>query len=223
MNDSMRPLSPIDSVQNSKGIHPRHISRDKIKAYLKNPDFDYTEKKPDENFFDRFSNWLVSLFSKTLDSKEGVRLIFWIFISLMSLVLAFAIYKIFGMDKMGLFQRGNTGLKDLLHGDSLPEREQDYSLLIRMALDKEDYPEAIRYWYFRTLRLLDEKGWIALKSGKSNQNYINEMRGQSGSELFTTLTRFFDYSFYGGFRVDLWQYREIEKRFTEFLSQSEKA
>jgi len=206
---------PKDSLS-KKGIVIREIPGEKLNTYRKNKDFNYSEEKESASFIDNFFNWLFRSIDIGPSSSREEKVGYWVLVSIVVCIVAFGVYRVFGLDKIGLFQRKNQF--GALSGLNLNEEEDLRNLdsMIKEAVQSENFREAIRFWYYKTLDLLNRKGQITLKTWKSNQNYLFELEGKPGFDTFRILTYYFDYSFYGGFQVNPLQYKEIEKIFQAF-------
>jgi hypothetical protein len=200
-------------------ITPRYISTKNIESFRKRKEFNYKEEKQILGPLDNFFIWLNNLFFYGYGNPKSYRIQNIIITLCVVGILVFAISKIFGLDKMGLFQRRD--LQNYRGEMELPglDNEKNWDQLIKQSINQENYPEAIRYWYFKTLHVLNQRGWIAWRIWKTNQNYLREMETKEGFLAFRKLTYYYEYSYYGGFQVDHQQFLEIEKVFQAFNSE----
>ncbi len=217
---SITDSSAVNSQQvDSTGarFYPRKLNSNHLGHYKKKKEFAYTEIEAPLSPLDRFISWFWSLFQTNSQNALNSPFLSWLLRILASLFLLYVVYRIFGMDKMGLFQGKNPQYK----GESISLEENslqtDYDSLLLKACSEENYGEAIRIWYYKILLDLNDQGQIEWRKGKSNQNYLLEMKGKSTYTTFQTLTYFFEYSFYGGFVVSRDQFLEVQKMFQSFI------
>lgn len=91
-----------------------------------------------------------------------------------------------------------------------------YDELISGAENDSDFNLATRYLYLKTLKNLSEKGIINFVSDKTNLDYLNEMRTNDYFEQFQSLTRNYEYLWYGKFLIKEEKYRHLKEEFISF-------
>ena len=92
---------------------------------------------------------------------------------------------------------------------------KDINLLIQHALTQKNYRLAIRYYYLLVLKNLSEKELIVWESQKTNTDYVRELSDGAIKNQLKTITRLYDFIWYGNFEINEKSYRQAEK---EFLS-----
>ncbi len=200
-------VSPFKStVEVSTG---RHFSQSRIDSFKKSKEFNYTLKKPELNPIENFLNWLFGLFRFSSGKTDDSPAFGWGLITLLVLIMLAALYLILRMDRLNLFQKNDASFLNLTDLNPIHENI-DFESKIKEALQIQNYNEAVRVEYFRTLKELNHRGWIYWAVGKSNQNYLMEMKNNPYFSTFKTLTYYFEYSFYGGFKINIQQYKIIE-------------
>lgn len=199
----------------------------KIESYKKDSDFDYTVYKATESSWDLFKKWAGRHYDKLMrwlfgDYEASSILSF--FIKIFPYLILVGVFILF----IYLFVRYNWG-KRLFSEVETPRllfseeeeiiRYKDIDQLIENALQKKNYRLAIRYQYLKILRFLEEGNVIKYEFSKTNQDYIAELWQHPVRPLFTEITRYYDYAWYGGFSVSIAQYQEMEKKFRAFVQQ----
>lgn len=125
----------------------------------------------------------------------------------------FIIYKLFLTE--GIF-KAKTKAADK-PGTTEPEEtissETDFDELIKNALQNNNYRQAVRYQYLRTLHLLAGKNLIELAPDKTNYQYVSEIKEGAYQNDFATLTLNYEYVWYGEFNIENDIYRKIETGF----------
>lgn len=94
-------------------------------------------------------------------------------------------------------------------------KSEDISKLIKKAVAEGNYRLAIRYHYLDTLRKMDEQGIIEYSFDKTNQDYSGELKSEALRHQFKRITRIYEYSWYGDFRVSKENFSLAERAFLE--------
>ena len=90
---------------------------------------------------------------------------------------------------------------------------------INKALDSDNYRLAIRLWFLRTLRQLNNNEIIVYKPTKTNSDYLFQLHGTPYYKSFFKLSRIFDYVWYGKFQLGVEGFNELQKEFIQFNDQ----
>ncbi len=146
-------------------------------------------------------------------NSDPVRIFFW-----MAAVffIGFIIYKIFL--KNDLFARGNKKLleKEVDFPLTALDEPFKYDPLINDAELKNDFNLATRFLYLKTLKILSDKEFIHFSPEKTNREYLSEMATNAYLDRFSSLTRKYEYAWYGKFLIDLTSYNKLKEEFTRF-------
>ncbi len=213
-------------------VNIRHLDTAALKAYKKQPEFQYNDDKIVPSWWDRFwdwvsdqwdrfTKWLDHLFSKK-DKKTGKISPFWptvfkyLFIVLGAGALVFLIFKLLGVDMKNIFRRKPTSgvipYSEFFEDINAISFDQE----IENAVAKQNYRFAVRLLYLRSLKQLSDAGLIDWKIDKTNNTYINELSNEDQRSAFKILTRQFEYVWYGEFSIDAPVYSDIDSSFTDF-------
>ncbi len=84
--------------------------------------------------------------------------------------------------------------------------EIDIDKLLKSAIELKDYRLAIRYNFLKTLRFLSDQEKIKWEVYKTNYDYQCELKKENYYPFFCELTRYFEFMWYGEFKVDLVKY-----------------
>lgn len=124
-------------------------------------------------------------------------------IALAVIVLAFIIANMVGAEGWSLAP-ANRKIKRKANAipitlDNIEENiyESDLDRFIREALEKKDYPQAVRLYYLAILKELSLKKWIKWKKDKTNRDYIRELNNTNFQNGFKNVTRMFERVWYG--------------------------
>ena len=144
---------------------------------------------------------------------------FWSLLIILGIyIVVYFVFKITGMSRDGIFGRSSKGLqnyslsRDNIHHISFEDE-------IEKALSDGNYRLATRLQYLQALKKLSDKGFIEWRINKTNSDYLAEVAGKSFSDLFTTLTYNFEYTWYGENQVNGEQFLEIRRQFQQFNNQ----
>lgn len=104
-------------------------------------------------------------------------------------------------------------------GEELSAELDDFSKydeLISGAENTNNFNLATRYLYLRTLKNLSEKEIIFFAPDKTNLDYLNEMRTNNYFQEFQSLTRNYEYLWYGKFLIGEEKYQHLKGEFISF-------
>lgn len=90
----------------------------------------------------------------------------------------------------------------------------DYTLEIQNAVKQQNYRLAVRLHYLQLLKLLAGKNVITYQPEKTNFDYVLQLKPTSYHEEFFSLTRHYEYCWYGLFTIDEARYNQIQQGFT---------
>ena len=108
--------------------------------------------------------------------------------------------------------------KTVFYGDELHQSaDTDFRLLMRNALEANDFRLAIRYQYLSLLQKMSQKNIIELHKDKTNSDYQYEIKNKTLRQSFGYLSYIYDYAWYGEFEVSLNDYEHAAKAFDETL------
>lgn len=94
--------------------------------------------------------------------------------------------------------------------------ERDYEKEIDAAASAGNFRLAVRLLYLRTLRSLSAAGLIDYRFGRTNQDYVADLRSQPQHPAFARLTRHFEYVWYGQFPLSAEAFQNLQADFTLF-------
>ena len=204
----------------------REIREDDLQEFRNNPDFDYEVIKQDQTWWDDFKTWFYNLITQFFEWLFGVekaagflQVFFQILPYVLLLILLFILIKFFlNINANALkHSKKNEALVALSEEEHIIKNE-DIQQLIQQALTANDYRLAIRYYYLYILQLMTDKEIISWELQKTNYDYLSEIDKEL-KPPFSTITRWYDYIWYGNFDIDETKYLRAEKDF-EFLQKT---
>lgn len=127
----------------------------------------------------------------------------------------FIVYRLF-LNK-GIFVRSSassavSGTED----EILPETITDFDAGIADALARQDYRQAVRFHFLKTLKQLSDRGDLQPGAEKTNYEYVREISPDKRMP-FSKLVMHYEYVWYGGIMITENQYRLIVNDFKNFM------
>jgi hypothetical protein len=153
-----------------------------------------------------------SAFNKVLNSLP-LKIFFWI---LALIFIGLTGYKV--LFKNGIFIRNKTKIKQGSGEDLSSELDgfSKYDALIVEAEKHKDFNLSIRYLFLETLKTLSDRDFISLVPDKTNREYLDEMKSSEYFKEFLTLTRNYEYLWYGKFLIEEKDYHLLKEKFILF-------
>jgi hypothetical protein len=189
---------PVDSIQRWKNL--------KEFTYAKNLDSLLKEKQKQDLSYKPSGPGVINSFL----SSSFLQVLLWM---MAIFFVLFVLYRLF-LTK-GVFKRESKNVKE-----KVPEVEEevitdksDFDNLISHALQNNNYRQAIRYQYLRTLHRLADKNFIELARDKTNFQYVREIKNPVFQNEFASLTLNYEYVWYGEFMIDKTVYQKLEMNF----------
>jgi hypothetical protein len=123
-----------------------------------------------------------------------------------------------GGSKIGLFRKKTKVVKTDSHEEEIPEDifAINYQKEIDRAASEGNFRLAIRLMFLRLLKNMAEKNIINYKQDKTNLDYLLQLQPTSYYTGFFSLTRNYEYSWYGKFQVSEEAYKIIRNDFEQF-------
>lgn len=123
-------------------------------------------------------------------------------------------------------QKSNTKIaRELEHSIEEAEKNIDTTnldYLLQKALDNGEYRLALRIYYLKVIKLLNEKSLINFKPEKTNYNYVVEMMGHNDHKAFKSLTTSYEYFWYGDKDINEDIYQNQTRQFSSFINKIER-
>jgi hypothetical protein len=193
-----------------------------IQKYKQDPTFVYDRAVPkDLSWWDKFKTWLFfKLLEIGFDSQQRGYAKFIIY-TLSALIITWASIKILGMDIFTLFSF--TPQKKYVQGEWTEDNIHsiNFDKEIADAINKKQYRVAVRLFYLFTLKKLTDKALIAWEINKTNHDYSLELaktpKGKMLQEDFDKGTYYFEYVWYGDFKVNEEQFAEAQLLYTKIM------
>lgn len=203
-------------------IEMKQITDEDMATYRLDPKFDYEVANNDPTWWDDFKTWVGNLFLRFFEwlfGAEEAAGMFAIFLRvvpyiLLVLLLLLLIKFFLSVNSRSVFHsQRNDALVSLSEEEQLIKNE-DLQKYLQKAVMEKNYRLAIRYYYLYMLQLMSEKDLIVWELQKTNNDYLNELKKPELKQPFTTITRLYDYIWYGDFEIDEQKYFRAETAFS---------
>ena len=211
-------------AKDTSAITPLKFDESHIAAYKQDKDFDYSLTYKENTWISAIKRWfykiLVKIFNWIFGASRGLKYLA-IFIKYLPYIflaiVAFFIIKFFLQVDVKEMWTGIPEETTVNYGtDEEIIRKQDIDQLIHTALQKGDLRLAVRYYYLKLLKLLEQKQFINWEAQKTNMEYLREIKDESIKPGFKKFTKWYDYIWYGNYPVSQHEYEMISKEFTSF-------
>lgn len=199
----------------SSRIDIRQIDASSIEELKADPEMDYGQSPAVMSLWERFKIWFRNFISSLFRAVEAISWVRTVLIVMAILLMAYVILRLLNVNALNMMYSG--GKKNLPYG--LLEEDihsMDFDGLIRNALEKKEFRLAIRLLFLKALKLLADHHHIAWQPGKTNHDYIEEVKAQSLRIGFNELNFYFEYAWYGNFAINESVYRKAESVFEEW-------
>jgi hypothetical protein len=186
-----------------------------LHALQRDPAFDYKVDPEGESLWSKFMHWLLKVF----EVKKGTFAEdFWtgyLWYILFAALVGVILYIIFKNEIRGFFYRKRliSNSMEVLNDDI---NAYDFDKDIKEAEATRNYRYAIRLFYLKNLKALNDQGLIEWKIEKTNADYFREITNRDLQRIFGRCTYLFNWIWYGDFPVTEPEYREATGVFHTF-------
>ncbi|NOS93627.1 MAG: DUF4129 domain-containing protein [Cyclobacteriaceae bacterium] len=193
----------------------RHFSTEKIESFKADSEFVYGRPMQVESFWDRILYWLIQVIDRifyfTTNTWIGKALLYGSAI----LLLGYVVLKLLKIDAKNLFYKSSPS-NMLATSEHENIHELNFDKLIAQAVEKRNYREAVRLTFLYSLKKLADANLIKWVPGKTNDDYMREIKNHPSLPRIMELRYYFDYAWYGHFEIDPSTYTAIQNAFAEF-------
>ncbi len=195
-----------------------HIALEKFKA---DTAFQYGRPQEGVTPWQRFVVWILSMIAKFLFFTTQTLVGQIIFYALLGGILLWVILKLLNIDAKNLFYRGNTSTKNEYKLAEQNIHELDFEKLIEAAVQKGEHRSAVRLTFLYALKKLSDADVINWLPGKTNDDYLKEVKHHTAASKLKELRYYFDYAWYGHFEINEDTYRQVKSSFQELKTKLE--
>ncbi|WP_316632906.1 DUF4129 domain-containing protein [uncultured Flavobacterium sp.] len=207
----------------SSTIEAKTFTKNFKKKYT-DSDFIYEYKTPEKNAWDRFKDWLASVFRSLFsfeNSETSIKLVSILIRVVAILVIIIVIYLIAKalIDKEGQWIFGKNSQKKTIYYTDIEKNIHllDFEKLIKESINSGEKRIAIRYYYLWLLKVMAQNHYIEWDIEKTNSDYLYELQRPVHKEEFTYLSYLYNYIWYGEFEINETSFSKAENRFKNAL------
>lgn len=193
----------------------RYPDPDHLRDKQTDHDYQYAnEAPPPENPLARFWVWLLSKIGRFLASEAYQNV--WQYV-ILTAIAGTAIYLLMKAEVLGFLFSKKAQSVDLAY-ENLAENihEINFDTAVDEAVGQRNFRLAVRLLYLQTLKQLSDTGRIQYKPDKTNRQYVYELANSSLQSDFESLTRQFEFTWYGDFPIDETQFAALRTSFNSF-------
>lgn len=209
-------VAPPDSTD----VAERPFDSGKVDELKSDPGLQYKEAPTiAESLWDRFLVWLnqiiEAIFDNAVNTNWGRVLAYLVGIALLVVV----IMMILKVDAFKIFYAGQGA--STIKYNVLDENihEMDFENLIQEAISKNDYRTGVRLVFLYSLKILSDKQLIHWEQGKTNHDYVAELKSPELKTGFNELSFYFEYAWYGNFSINHDLFSKVQHTFTTWKAQ----
>ena len=214
-------------IDENKQIQPVSFDKNQFEKYKKDKAFDYSREQSSENWWTAFKNWIAELWNSFWQKIFGnIKPGSWLatFVQVMKYVIiagiiGFIIWLFIKLNPGKALFKPAKNPEVLLSEDEKIIREKDIPKLIQQAIENNNYRLAIRYYYLLILKNLKDKKQIEYQFQKTNQEYQQEIKNAKLALQFHKITKIYDFTWYGNFKVNEIEFEEMLKEFKQIQNQ----
>lgn len=220
---------PLPLYSDTSGIQLKHFDKKALDHYRKDPEFNYTDREGagEMSFFEKLWAWIIyHLFGWMRNAHLNgtwagfflTVLKYLLYAGVLALVI-FVVIKASGIDPSSLFRRRSKKIA-VPYTESIEDINAiDFDDELEKALAQHNYRLAVRLLYLHSLKQLSDLQLINWQIDKTNSAYVNELADPSQKQVFSVITRQFEYVWYGNFGIDKEAFVNISQLFQDFKQQ----
>lgn len=212
-----------DIQTDSDAVEAKTFSKDYQKKYT-DSDFVYEPKAPEKGLWERFKDWLASIFrnlfsfSTTEASLNFVAILIRVIAAIVIITVIYFIVKAI-INKEGQWIFGKNSKKRTIQYSDIEKNIHllDFEKLIQESLQAGEKRTVIRYYYLWLLKIMAQNNYIEWDIEKTNSDYLYELQKPAHREEFTYLSYLYNYIWYGEFEIDENTFAKAQNRFKNAL------
>lgn len=201
-------------ANDTTAVSVKAFDAEEVDQLKKDPALNYKEPPSvAENLWTRFLIWLSTMLARLVGGVAGNDLGQVIFIILGIGLVVFIIMIVLKVDAFRIFH--SAADKGKIKSNVFHENihEMDFEKLIGEACNKGDYRMGVRLTFLYALKILSDKHLIEWHAGKTNHDYVSELKTTELQSGLSELSYYFDYAWYGGFVINRDTFQKVDQVF----------
>jgi hypothetical protein len=154
-----------------------------------------------ESLWDRFLRWLSQLISDLINGAVATDWGNVLLYGLGVVVITVVIMMLLRVNALQVFYAGQGASRFQHRVISENIHTIDFDQEIDRAAREQDYRRAVRLLFLYALKLLADKHHVHWQQGKTNHDYLAELKVADLRQGFHDLSYYFDYAWYGNFTL----------------------
>jgi hypothetical protein len=210
----------FNDVAQNPDYYQRKITAADWDKLKQNPEYNYKTKEIEKTDSSNQSNSeptsLLKFFAKIFDfflSTAGNILL----IVIVVIVILIVIFKILQHNGTLLFTKKDkkipSAIEDISEDEFIPD---NWDHAIQQAIQSGNYRLALRHYYRWLLLQLQEKQILEYQISKTNYQYLYELMGTPLYKPFSSITRDYEYAWYGGMSINEMQFKHYQEQIKAF-------
>lgn len=209
-----------DSTQvqyDNRKIEVAPLDKTIIDKYQSDDDFNYYQKpKESVTVWEAVKRWfrelLVTIFGQKVVADVNNVLVYLIF----GAAVLLAVVLLIRTQKSSLFYSPARKLGYEVNDENI--HEIDFEEQINAAVSEGDLRKATRLIYLYAIKMLSDKNLIRWVPGKTNHEYLEEIKSEELKAAFSGLGFYFEYVWYGHFEVGEATFNKMKNLFNNIRS-----
>ncbi len=181
----------------------RPFDKSELEDFRNDDEFKYERPKPPSRFeawewiAEKFRELMKAIFGAAPSGKTMLNLLYII----AAVVMLWVIAKLVGVDVGGVFKTSKPKAVQSYEINEENLQNIDFDKEMQAARSAGQLRLLIRLQYLFVLKGLSDKGIIEVKGGKTNHDYLYEIGEDPLRPSVASLSRIFEYTWYGNFEV----------------------
>lgn len=189
------------------------LKKDEAFVYANDPAYWTKTKEKEDDKPRRRSKGFWDHFYEFFSGKTARTVIYII----LGVILVLIIYRIAVVNNLFMTPASRKRIEDTEEPDTEID-DNNLEAKIRQAIQERNYRSATRFMYLKTLRSLNEKGWIRYHAQATNNEYITQVHHYGAGNEFRFLTHVYEYVWYGEFALTEEQFSKVQQNFQHFFN-----
>ncbi|RNC79400.1 MAG: DUF4129 domain-containing protein [Balneola sp.] len=212
-------LSPDDSY-----VEVRDPNLTDIEDYANDPEFNYDVAVANSSsFWQNILLWILNKLDFFFSKTVGGTLVKLIFVLIFIGVIVLLVNQFIQGNLGSAFSGKSPSKKIRLSLGTEHIENEDLDQLLKNALAKKNFHDALRFTYLKALQALNAHEVINWAQDKTNHDYLLEIGDHPSKSSFKTLTTFYNYVEYGDFEIDEPGYKKVSETYSHFEQSLKKA
>jgi hypothetical protein len=216
-SDDFGSEEPYYRNYDSTAVEIRRYSEEKLARLKEDPELSYGYTRSRMTLWDAFWLWVAfqlrELFQNRGGSPEWDRLILFV---LFASALVYVIIRLLKLNSAKIFygEKEKKPVDHIVVEEDI--HEMDFETLMKEATNAGNYRLAVRLLYLWALKMLTDANHVRWEPGKTNHDYLYELKRSDLKSGFRQLSYYFEYAWYGNFSITPELYKKVSGLFNDW-------